>query len=194
MKTNNTNLRSLTTAIALLGSLAVGAEAAITVTILEDGTGLTMQATGSYDLSTITPVGGANLGRVAAIIPAGMGDVYGWETGTSSQRFNVTTTSGNITGTGVAVFPTNSTTTNPFYLLSSAVVLQNGAPSVGTVNETAFFAGVTLASLGMTAGDTMTLTWSGDSATITTGIVPEPSSSALLGLGCLTLAFRRSRR
>jgi hypothetical protein len=172
-----------------------GANAVIIMTITDDGTDLTMTATGNYDFSLVAqdPDDGA-LGTNAAVAPGFFSGIYGWETGTPQNTFTVAY-SGTLTGTSNA-FPADSISiSNPFFfdLGDSNISFNDSAPIVGTVNNTAIFFNKTLASLGMVAGESVTVTWAGGSAIIQTSVIPEPSSTLLLGLSALGLAARRKR-
>jgi hypothetical protein len=195
-ETMKLKLKSLSTLAATLitfGSLAGGADAAITVTITDDGTNLTMTATGTYDLSQVSPQLQTNLGVNAAIAPP-FGGIYGWETTYPSKAFAGLAYSGMLTGTDFKFGADIVTTTNPFYFINDLIVFSNSAPLIGSVNESATFLNTTLASLGMVSGESVTATWAGGSATIQVGAIPEPSSALLLGLGALGLAGLRSRK
>ncbi len=192
-------LKSVSTLAATLitfGSLVGGADAAITITITDDGTNLTMSATGTYDFSAapILATDSDTLGFDSAFAPTFL--VYGWDAGSQSNTFAISH-SGSLTATGDK-FPADSmTTTNPFFIdLNNGIIVvsRSSAPLIGSVNETATFLNTTLASMGMVSGESLTVTWNGDSATIQTSAIPEPSSALLLGLGALGLAGLRSRK
>lgn len=185
---------TLAATLITFGALVGGANAAIVMTITDDGTDLTMTATGSYDFSAVGDNGTDKVFGVNAGVTPTLGG-YGWETTANTLSLTVSY-SGSLTGSSNAFPATSVTTTNPFYFDTGGSVIRfaAGAPLTGTVNETAIFAGVTLASLGMVAGESVSVTWTGDSATIqTTTPVPEPSSSLLFGLGALGLVVRRRR-
>lgn len=70
---------TLAATAAFLLAAAHQTRAAITMLISDDGTNLTMVATGSYDLSNATPsMSTGSLGTNAAVAP-GLGGIYGWE-------------------------------------------------------------------------------------------------------------------
>ncbi len=196
MNLKHTKVANLAAALITFISLAGGANAAILLTITDDGTDLTMTATGSYDFTAVGDNGTDQaLGANAGVLPTTSGGLYGWEVTEATISFTVSY-SGALTGTS-NVFPADSiTTTNPFFFDSSRSVIRftEGTPLLGTVNETAVFNSITLASLGMVAGESVSVTWAGDSATIqTVASVPEPSSAILLGLGALGVAVHRRR-
>lgn len=175
-----------------IGLLTSAAKGDMILTLSDDGFNLTMTLTGDYDFSDLTPASESGLGFPALIVPSA--GIFGWETG-DAPGYTVTY-SGSLSGTGVAFDPTSSSVTTPmwFYTSQSTIYLSSAFPTVGTVNNTAVFSGVTLASLGMIAGQTMTATWQGGSATISTiQAVPEPSTWALVAVGSV-VAFWRLRR
>ena len=179
----------------LLSLLAVGmltsvAKGELILTIADDGFNLIMTMTGSYDLSAATQNGSFGLGSSAWVAPSF--GVFGWEA-IPGPGYEATFT-GSITSTGYATVPTNVSTTTPifFYGDVSRIVLQGGSPLIGSVNNTAVFEGVTLSSLGMVAGESMTVSWQGDSATIQ--VVPEPSTWTLMAVGAVAAFWRLRRR
>ena len=195
MKPKLKSLSTLAATLITFGSLVGGADAAITITITDDGTNLTMSATGTYDFSAASIPTNQNhaLGTESACAPS-IG-VYGWETGAGSNTFAISS-SGSLTATD-SKFPADSaTTTNPFFidLNNGIIVFKSSAPLTGSVNESATFLNTTLASMGMVSGESMTVSWTGDSVTIQTSAIPEPSSALLLGLGASGLAGLRRRK
>lgn len=175
----------------------------IVMTITDDGTDLTMQAVGDYDFSGLVSISDA-LGKEAVIGPALNGGTFGWETGGPSIAYSVAF-SGGLTGSRAAINPSAMRNSIPFYfnIGNGTIHFASGAsaaPPSGTVNETAVFSGMTLATLGMVAGETIEVTFeTGDGgldqvvvATITTASVPEPSSMILFGMAGL-VAWRRRR-
>jgi MYXO-CTERM domain-containing protein len=188
-------LNSLLIAMFAILFLATNASyGAFILSITDDGTDLTMKATGSYDLTGIGSAGGLQLGVNAAVAPAISGGLYGWESEPNTKYVPVAF-SGNLTGTSNALTADFVSTTTPFNLNigNNAIYLPTTASLTGTFDNIAIFEGVTLASLGMVAGETINVTWQGDSAIITTVNTPEPATAtlALLGLGGLMMRRRR---
>lgn len=168
----------------------------IVMNIWDDGTNLYMSATGAYDLTNAPVIGSNSLGANAAVAPTY--PIFGWETGPAN--IYAAAYSGVLSGTSDA-FPASSTsTTNPFVFAESVGGILMGGGLTGSVNEFATFNGVTLASLGMVAGETVTVSW-GDGgvnergAIKTLATVPEPGSSLIFGsLGLAGLVCKRRRK
>ena len=182
------------------GPLAGEVDAAIIMTLTDDGTDLTMRATGTYDLSgaTVSTLFETDYGPAFASAFE-FGGIYGWGVGNNVLSYEVGF-SGSFTANNTASTPapTSVSTTVPFYFQTitfddEVIRFAVGTPSSGTVNETAVWENTTLADLGMVPGETITVSWAGDSATIQTIAVPEPSASLLLGIGVFSIAALRRR-
>jgi hypothetical protein len=168
------------------------------VTISEDGENLVMTASGSFDLSNVSPNSfDRGLGTNAAIAPTY--HAYGWETGEgSSDHYNVTF-SGLLTGS-VSAFPAQLvTTTVPFWFdLDQGQLVFSDAVVSGFVNEMAVFENTSLSDLGMIAGEAVSASWGlgTQDEQITIRVfaqIPEPSITLLLVSGILGLVVRRHR-
>jgi len=182
-------------AAAAAATLTMAANADITMNIWDDGTDLFMSATGDYDLTRAIAFNTTNLGANAAVAPTF--PLYGWETGAGTSTGYEAFYVGVLTGT-VSVFPATSTTTsNPFFFwnTSNSINFMDTAPVFGSVDEFAVFQGVTLASLGMVLGETVTVSWGNgglnERGTINT-VIPAPGAMALLGVA--GFVSRRRRR
>lgn len=165
----------------------------IIMNISDNGTDLMMTATGDYDNTGLVSQGSINLGANAAV--AGTLPAFGWETGTNNL-FDAAFV-GSLTATDNAFPASLVSTTNPFFFanLLNQVGFQASAALIGTVNESATFTGVTLASLGMLAGESVSVTWGQNQAIIQTSAVkvPEPTTLAIFALGLIGLASRKFR-
>lgn len=194
MKHRLKSMSALAATLITFGSLAGGASAAIVVNITDNGVNLTMTATGTYDFSSLTPNSGSGLGANAGVGPAIDSGGYGWEA--SGVGYILSPFSGTLTGLSNAFPASFVSTTNPFWInvATSSISFGAGTLAVGSVNESATFNGATLASLGMISGQSISATWTGgDSITIQTSAVPEPSSALLFGFAALGFAARRRR-
>lgn len=184
-------------ALAALAIIAAAPQAcaAISVVISDNGTDLTMVATGSYDLTNALLIGNGGVGVNAVVLPAIGGGFYGWETTDDGFAYSAVYT-GTLAGTGNAYGAITASANIPFHVVRGFdyITFGFGAPTMGTVNNTATFANTTLASLGMVAGQSMTGTWGlgGADETITITTVPEPSALLLSALG--SLFFLRRKR
>jgi len=201
MKNKNQYRRPFASALIALGTLTSSATGAVLVTISDNGTDLSMTAVGTIDLTGFSPSTTPTFNFLAVnagVAPTINEGVYGWETdpsATASDEYIATTVSGSLTGTGGAFPATSVTAPFPFWVagISGALYLPTGAPVTSSVNNTATFAGVTLASIGMFPGESQVYTFGQETVTFTT-VVPEPSSSLLLGFAGLGLISRRKRK
>lgn len=189
--------RTKSTCLALIAVLLspMVANGDIIMTITDDGTDLTMLATGTYDNVGLAVVGTTFLGVSAIVGPDQC--CYGWETGQDNSVNYAASYSGSLTGTANALFADVVSTTNPFWFwhLAGRITFQSGAPLVGSVNESATFFGTTLASLGMVAGESIQVSWGDNIATIQTfAAVPEPGTLALLGIGLFGMGLSRRKK
>jgi hypothetical protein len=179
-------------------ALTMSANADITMNIWDDGTDLYMSATGTYDMTNATPSNSYGGLGAEALMWAGT-EGYGWETSYSgsSQGF-AATYSGGLTGGDSSYLPSFVSTTNPFFFagITNEIYFEGTASLIGSVDELAIFSGETLASLGMVAGETVTVSWGNggldERATINVLGIPAPGALALLGLAGLATRRRRS--
>lgn len=193
------HITALAAAFALASTAA--SHGAIIMTITDDGTNLTMRATGSYDNTGLTKASKRLVVRYETFVIPDSG-LFGWSG--SSSAYEVTVV-GSLTGTGNISASSSQalvTTNIPFFIF-----LNNGGqasisfgpkdeesqlPISGTVDNTTVFGELTLADLGMVAGESLTVTWGTNTATIQTSAIPEPSA-ALLGLLGAGFLLRRKR-
>ena len=188
-----TKIRLVIAAIILAAT--THSKAAIYILISDNGTNLTMVATGTYDLTNAVVNGSTGgLGAKAYVIP---NIIYGWETNSATRYTAIF--SGTLTGTGIAdadgLADTNSVSLPFFFHQSLNVVsFKDGVAVSGSINNSSTFNGITLASLGMVAGESVTGSWGlgGADETFSITTVPELSSCFLGALGLL-LFLRRKR-
>jgi hypothetical protein len=173
----------------------------IVMNIWDDGTNLYMSAAGTYDMTNAASAATfSGLGVNAAVGPTF--PLYGWETDLGGGSLGFAATFSGVLSGAVDVFPaTSTTTTTPFFFSSftNELYFASGASLTGSVNEFAIFNGVTLASLGMVAGQTVTASWGtgginerGSISTI--AAVPEPATTLIFGSMCLLGLFGNRRR
>jgi len=183
----------------LLCSISGTAKGGIVMTLTDDGTNLTMRATGTYDVSSLTATADIDLIVNAAFAPPLDGGLYGWAVGGPTDRYAISF-DGALTGLVGALPATSVSTNTPFIFVGNSILFATGTSSTGTVDETAVFAGVSFADFGMLSGETITATWGdgdvGETATISTvtaTAVPEPSSLLMFGIGVAALSVQRRR-
>ena len=195
-------LRTIVALLVASGSLIGEAHASIIMSLTDDGTDLTMRATGTYDLS------GAQVSTrfepdfpSAFASPFSYGGIYGWGVGQDVLSYKVNSAGSFTDNSGGLTVPdpTSVSTSMPFYFQTmspdgAVIRFALGTPNSGTVNETAIWEDTTLADLGMVPGETITVSWSGDSVTIQTIAIPEPNSVALLIIGGVGVFYTRRRK
>lgn len=197
----------LTFTLFISGLFGGTAQALIIIAITDDGNDLTMTATGTYDFTgTISNGASAYAPAGAYLSPEAATQAFGWSLGpTGLATIYPVEVSGLLTSSPGQLSTTDIETTNPLIFLLNAgsrfVQVVDTAPLSGTVNESALFSGETLASLGMVAGESITVTWDGDNldpsmrmAIIQTSPIPEPSSALLLGSLAFGLLARRIQK
>ncbi|VGO21790.1 PEP-CTERM sorting domain-containing protein [Pontiella sulfatireligans] len=194
-------MRSFLSGLSLLGSIAIFsqvANASIILSITDDGTDLTIRATGLYDFSQANRFAydTATLIPNAAVQP--IFEIYGWQISsdaTDSEWIRISAKNELTQADGI--WPANTISTNtPFWFITGGMerlYIPKTAPNIGSVNETAIFQGVTLESCGIVPNETMTISWTGDSMTVTTSI-PEPSTLVLIGSGSIAIVLCRSKK
>jgi MYXO-CTERM domain-containing protein len=181
-------------------ALTMSANADITMNIWDDGVDLYMSATGTYDMTNATTTTTYSGLGTNAVMWAGT-ELYGWEswgTDSTSQSF-VATYTGLLTGGDSSITASSVSTTNPFFFANfiGEIYFESTASLTGSVDELAIFSGETLASLGMVAGETVSVSWGNggldEGGTINVlGAIPAPGALALLGLAGIATRRRRS--
>lgn len=182
----------------LLSSVCLPASAGIIMTITDDGTDLTMAATGTYDNTGLAVIGSVYFGATGVVT----GCCIGWETGVGTSANFAASYVGSLTQLSDILFPTSSvTTSNPFWFWTelNRITFRTSAPIVGSVNESATLEGATLATFGMVSGESVSVTWGQNTATIQTFAgqsvsVPAPATLALVGIGLAGIGCNRRKK
>ena len=184
-------MRSILTGLALAGAalLAQPAGASVLVTMTEAPGGVALMGGGSLNLAGLSYVDGYPYGS-AILLPSQGTATLGL---TNVGEFFYKGYTG-PTSFGSGGFKNASSATGTYFGIgdSGRLVVRSDYSSGSPISATAFYAGETLLSLGVSVG-TYTWTWgSGDTAdSFTLQIVPEPASIALLGLPLAATLIRR---
>lgn len=189
-------MATLATTLITFGSLAGGANGAITVTYEQVGGDVVLNYSGTFDIDGFSPGGFT----VSSISSSGSDDRFRNFQGEFSRILSAGTIA-QVAG-GSNGFFTNDFVTIPASATSGdtfAIEIENGfvyAPSGYTAGQnisgSATFSGQTIAGLGLVdssfdIGAGGTVSFSSASA------IPEPSSAFLLGVGALGFVSRRKR-
>ena len=182
------------------GSLAGGANAAVVIDVIKDGSDVQIVGTGSINLNSVTSSGSAS-GSYAFNATNSSGSYF---VGVAPEQFDAYSIA-NVTQSGA------SDDSSPFSLITTgdktqgvfvssfigAILVPVGYVSNASLDFTASISDYDYTSFGYSAGDSITISWSkgefNDSLTMNFGPVPEPSSSLLLGFGVLGVLSRRRR-
>lgn len=200
MKHKVNSMSALVATLIAFGSLAGGANAAVVINVIKDGSGVQIVGTGSIDLNSVTSIGsGSDSYAFNAINSNGS-----YFVGLAPEQHDVYSIA-NVTAFG------DSDTSSPFTLNISGnraqgvfvssfiggILVPSGYVSNAALDFTASISNYDYTSFGYSAGDSFTISWSkgafNDSLTMNFGPVPEPSSSLLLGFGVLGVLSRRRR-
>lgn len=191
-KTKFGALRGLALATAI-GACTVGvSEAAMHVTYTDDVGGLTVSWTGSLDLVGLT-YGGVS--GPAAVVGAGTADYIlsthaganYFSYGSSQDVFSSVIGETTATSSGGDSFGFNSVGSRTYLYIPTGYI--SGNDITGSI----FFAGLSVADLGTINSDFSWGPGADQRIAASVSAVPEPSSTALLGLGTLGLLLRRRR-
>lgn len=177
-------------ALLLLVAAPGRSHAAFLLTLTQVGGNVVVNGTGTLNLTALTLASSAPFSASIApssallVLGSGEGSVYSGATGPTSF------------GSGNQVFASSSTGSTVGLVGSYYLAVPQGYGTGNSLSSTATFDGASFASLGFTPG-TYVYTWgtgvNADSLTIT-GVVPEPSSGALLRLGVAGLGLTLRRR
>ncbi len=170
------------------------ADAAVTVNIFESGGNVVAEASGTLNLSGLTPLGGGT--STAAELWATFGTISFFNAG--SPVIGYTFSGPNNWGSGplTTILPTSGA--SPIAINSGGfpggpvILVASDFVSGGSVTGSVVLASTTLAALGLTS-DTYIYTSSADTVTVNIG-VPEPTSMALLGAALVGLCASIRRR
>jgi hypothetical protein len=207
MKSKYAKVATLAATLITFGSLAGGADAAITLHLVQEGGDVRLSFSGSIDLTgagaaPASEGGWDSVSRLRAngayITDSVTGDSYFANVGNDDVATNFTEVTSASPTNGSFGFNNGFITWEARHVtggvVGGLVTELTAAPSLDTV----LFTGQTLASLnasGLTEGQTL-WTANGSSDTIQFSAlapVPEPSSALLLGLGALVVIGRRHR-
>lgn len=198
------SVRTLAATLVTFGSLVGGANAAINIHVVEDGSFVTISSTGGSIDTT-----GLSMGSVSSFGPDLFHGNFSADGVTESSGSVAQFTSGSSTitrsnspgwtsgsGSSDVSFSEGLATILLSEFSATNIMLSDGAV-VGNNNIAAFSATTTeprtLADIGYTVNESVTYSWAADSITLTTSPIPEPSSALLIGLGALGLVTRRRR-
>lgn len=170
------------------------AHSAIVIVALETGGDVVFSYSGTIDTTGASLAGGQALSAYSGIIP-NLGIVG--NSGTPYDGYAIT--GGGTFGTGVNTVATISTG-DSFQIRSSdlRVRLPDNYVSGTTISGTTIsgditFTGTDFTTLGVDSSSNITWNLPNDSISLQFTAIPEPSSTALLGLGGLAFALRRRR-
>lgn len=182
----------------LLASLALafvfGAEPVAALEVVIDQVGPDVVATGTGSLPDLAGVSYFTLSAESPMInPSGPNIRLGAATnaGLYTGDFSI---SGPL-GPNLTTFA-NSGTGQLFGFTGSFLALPVGYVAGTQLNSTATWTNKTLASLGLTAGTSATITWNSGTRSMSISVVPEPSTivTGLLSASAAALAIRRRSR
>jgi hypothetical protein len=187
-------LTSILRLFALFSLATASVQAAINITIIEDGLDVLLSGSGTANLTALTLFTTTSYG-------AGMSPEFGVISIGPTSPVDVDVYSGI---SGITAFGSGSEGADPassgsgdaigYQAFNSFLALPSGYSSGDPLNSSTTYTGASFASLGITPG-TYTATWGsgGTADSITLSIVPEPSNYAGL-FGFVALGFVACRR
>lgn len=194
----------LRSALVVLSLMLVPAPllAAVTINVVDDGTDTSVTATGTIDLTGMTPAYGSGCTKggtfSATLIQIGTLDMtncpktnsYTTFSGPTSWSLGSTTSLGGGTSGGGALIGLSTDGTNLTFHIDQDYV------SGAQILSTNVFATATLANTSLTPGSYVWTLGSGDTVTMNLGVtpVPLPAGGVLLVTGLAALAVWRGRR
>lgn len=145
---------------------------------------------GSMNMTGATKSGGL-AGRFSSIIQPSSNTLNLFSAQANSQNWSAVGPASTI-GTGSAtIFASSRSGTTSFGLQnSSQIKLRENYVSGSDISGTATYNSNTFSSLGLNLG-TYVWTMAGSNDTVTLSVIPEPSTTALAGLACGLVLFRR---
>lgn len=182
----------LATSFITAGSLTGAANAAVVINLFDNGTDTTVSASGSFDVTDLTRTttgGGGGIDPFSGFLEI---------TNNSYEIFQGVSGPGSF-GTGrFSGLPVSSgDRVGIRWGAGQAITAPAGYVSGTPLSSSGTFTGASFDSLGVTPG-TYVWTWgsgpTADSLTLNATVIPEASSTLLLGLGFLGFAARRQRR
>lgn len=184
----------LMAAVAALASSS--ADAAVTISIVQDGANVVSSASGTFDTALSSAIGGPTSVYTLALVPSIGFDITGASGGSIS--FYSLTGPASFGAGGVTEFDTTSglpvglNVASGVFFLSSSYVSNSAIASSGTINN------ATLAGLGLATG-VYQYTVGGNALTINVGqsapgSVPEPATWAMMLLGFAGIGHALRRR
>lgn len=203
MKNVSRKARALTVALITFGSFVGGADAAIMVTIQEEGVNTRVTVSGSVDVSGLNgpPASSTVTSSLhSVVISSSIAQIQ--DPGATFHHYTGGVFSTSISGTplvgGFSNFPASGGPTVVLGIHSDGQVLLPGGYASGTTLNDSYLALFTPSQHGLGVGDTVSTTWVSNAIpqSITFEVieaVPEPSSAVMIALG-LTLSCVLRRR
>jgi hypothetical protein len=187
IKTTKTSLQAALLAGSLFVGSSIASQAAVIILAYETGSDVVFTYSGSLDLT------GATKTDITTNSFDGISPSQGLflNRSTNMDRYEWSSSAGAFGPGGLAF---GAVATGDAFVVQGFLCVEDGYVSGNSIAGTLTYTGTTLGTLGVdfSGGDHVwTMAGSSDTVTLTT---PEPSSTALLGLGALGLMLRRKRR